>query len=111
LGFDFATLAPADTADRQALNLLFNNGYRIQFSRPSQLMYYSARTAHYYFDPSYMIVGNIYDLFQEAGIGISEPMYLEAIDFIQQLFDLEERSTIAHHQQMEVDFIRIIGRK
>ena len=104
-------MAPGETADWQALNLLFSNDYRIQFSQPGQIMYYSPTTAHYYFNPSLTVVGNVYDFFQEAGIGISEPLYLEAIDFIQQLFDLEDPSTIAHRQQMEVDFIRIIGRK
>ena len=108
---EFASSAPADTGDWQALNLLFNNGYRIQFSRPGQIMYYSPTTAHYYFNPSVTVVGNVYDFFQGAGIGISEPLYLETIDFIQQLFDLEEPSTMEYRQQMEVDFIRIIGRK
>ncbi len=102
---------PEETTNWQALNLMFNNGYRVQFSRPGQLMDYGPKTAHYYFAPSFMIVENIYDLFQGAGISISEPLYLEAIDFIQQLFDLEEPSAIAHRQQMEVDFIRIIGSK
>jgi len=102
---------PEETADWQALNLLFSNDCRIQFSRPGQIMYYSPTTAHYYFNPSLTVVGNVYDFFQEASISISEPLYLEAIDFIQQLFDLEEPSTIEHRQQMEVDFIRIIGGK
>ena len=102
---------PGATTNWQAFNLMFNNGYMIQFTRPGQLMDYGPKTAHYYFDPSIMIVENIYDLFHGAGISIPEPLYLETIDFIQQLFDLEEPPDVAHHQEMEVDFIRIIGRK
>jgi hypothetical protein len=102
---------PGQTANWQALNLMFNNGYGIQFSRPGQEMDYGPTTAHYYFDPSLMIFENIHDLFQGAGISVPEPLYLEAIDLIQQLFNLEEPSTIAHHQEMEMDFIRIIGRR
>lgn len=102
---------PGETTNWQAFNLMFNNGYNIQFSRPGQLMDYGPKTAHYYFEPSYMIVENIYDLFRGAGVAISEPLYLEVIDLIQQLLDLEEPSTIAHHQEMEMDYVRIIGRQ
>jgi hypothetical protein len=38
-------------------------------------------------------------------------LYLESIDFLQQLFQLDQPSTVQHHQHMEIDSIRIIEGK
>jgi hypothetical protein len=38
-------------------------------------------------------------------------LYLEKLEFFQQLFELEETSPVLHRQRMEVDFIRLIEEK
>ena len=38
-------------------------------------------------------------------------LYLERVEFVQQLFELEEISPALHRQRMEVDFIRLIEEK
>jgi hypothetical protein len=40
-----------------------------------------------------------------------EDLHLERLEFIQQLFELEEASPILHRQRLEVDFIRPIEEK
>ncbi len=36
---------------------------------------------------------------------------LERLEFVQQLFELEEASPVLHRQRMEVEFIRLIEEK
>jgi len=36
---------------------------------------------------------------------------LQLVEFVQQLFELEEVSPVLHRQRMEVDFIRLIEEK
>jgi hypothetical protein len=46
--------------------------------------------------------------------GIAIPaghLYLERLEFVQQLFELEEVTPVLHRQRMEVDFIRLIEEK
>ena len=38
-------------------------------------------------------------------------LYLERLEFVQQLFELEEISPVLHRLRMEVDFIRLIEEK
>jgi len=38
-------------------------------------------------------------------------LYLERLEFVQQLCELEEVSPVLHPQRMEVDFIRLIEEK
>ena len=38
-------------------------------------------------------------------------MYLERLEFVQQLFELEDISPVLPRQHMEVDFIRLIEEK
>jgi len=64
----------------------------------------------YKFPPGSSYSVNIYDAFQSQGITIPEPFYLQRIELCQELLDLENPSTIEHHQHMEVDFISIIER-
>ena len=53
---------------------------------------------------------NIYSLFQNAEITIPEPLFLEYIQYYQQLWDLEDPSTVDHIQDMEADYVRILFR-
>ena len=38
-------------------------------------------------------------------------LYVQRIEFVQQLFELEEVSPVLHRHRMEVDFIRLIEEK
>ena len=103
---------PRTTAHYQGLWLFFNNGLVLQLSQNGQFVYYNPTTAMRTFDLGLIFVDNIYKMFQDAGITIpAGDLYLEKIEFIQQLFELADPSTVVHRQHMEVDFIRIIEEK
>jgi len=103
---------PGMTAHHQGLWLFFNHGLVLQLSQNDQFVYYNPTTAMRTFELGLISVENIYKMFQDAGIAIPPgDLYLEKIDFIQQLFELAGASTVGHRQHMEVDFIRIIEEK
>ena len=57
-------------------------------------------------------MNNIYGIFQDSGIAIpAGDLYLERLEFVQQLFKLEEISPVLLRQRIEVDFIRLIEEK
>lgn len=99
---------PGYTNHWQALILHFNNGLTLQYFQEGQGLYTGSKTAYLTFPLGFVIVDNIYEMFKGAGITIPEPLYLESIDFLQQLFQLEQLSTLRHQQHMEIDSIRII---
>jgi hypothetical protein len=73
---------------------------------------YTPQTAYLTFELGKIFVNNIYKMFQDSGITIpAGDLYLERIEFVQQLFDLEDNSAVEHRQRMEVDSIRIIEEK
>ena len=76
-------------------------------------MYTGPNTGYLTFQLGLIIVDNIYDMFKGSGITVPDgPLNLEGISFLQQLFMLDEPSTVYHRQYMEIDSIRIIeGRK
>ena len=64
------------------------------------------------FELGRVFVNDIYKIFQDSGIAIpADDLYLEKLEFVQQLFELEEASPVLHRQRMEVDFIRLIEEK
>jgi hypothetical protein len=100
------------TSHYQCLWLHFNNDLHIQITQENQGVYYGPTTAIYTFPVGYIVVSNIYKMFEDAGITIpDEPLYLHKISFSQQLFELGEPSAEQHRQHMEVDFIRLIEEK
>jgi hypothetical protein len=102
---------PGTTTHYQGLWLIFNHGLVIQLST-DQFVYYTPQTADCSFDLGKIVVSNIHNMFQEAGITIPPgDLYLEGIEFVQQLFELGDDSTVLHRQRMEVDFIRLIEEK
>jgi len=38
-------------------------------------------------------------------------LYLERVEFVQKLFELEDISPVLHRQRMQVDFVRLIEEK
>jgi len=102
---------PGMTNHYQGLWLIFNNGLVLQLST-DQFIAYTPQTAYWSFEPGRIFVNNIYKIFQESGITIPPgDLYLQLVEFVQQLFELEETSPILHRQRMEVDFIRLIEEK
>jgi hypothetical protein len=99
---------PGMTTNLQALELHFNQGRHFQFSQVGQFMYYNSTTAYATFSLGVPIDVGIYELFSAAGIAVPQPLYLDYINFIQQLLGLEQPSTEKHHQHMKVDYIRIV---
>ena len=102
---------PGYTSHWQALILYFNNGLSLQYFQEGQGLYTGSNTAYLTFPLGVVTVNNIYELFKDAGITISELLYLEGINFLQQLFPLDQPSAVQHHQHMEIDSIRIIEGK
>lgn len=102
---------PGYTNHWQALLLRFNNNLIIEYS-VNQGVDLGPTSASYSFDPNFITVDNIYRLFQNAGITIPEgDFYLKNIDFLQQLWFLDEVSNVEYHQHMKIDSIRIIEGK
>jgi len=103
---------PGYTNDWQHLALRFNNGLGIQYTTQGQGVYLGSKWGNFEFDPNLIIVDNIYELFEAAGITIPPgDLYLRNIAFIQQLSILSENSDMEHHQHMKIDSIRIIEGK
>jgi hypothetical protein len=103
---------PAGTTKHyQGLWLVFNNGLVLQLST-DQFIAYTPQTAYWSFELGRIFVNNIYKIFQDSGITIpAGDLYLERLEFVQQLFELEAVSPVLHRQRMEVDFIRLIEEK
>jgi hypothetical protein len=77
-----------------------------------QFVSYTPQTAYWTFELGRIFVNNIYKIFQDSGIAIpAVDLYLERMEFVQQLFELEDIAPVLHRQRMEVDFIRLIEEK
>jgi hypothetical protein len=103
---------PGKTNHWQALILDFNNGLSIQYFQEGQGLFTGPNTVYLTFPLGQIIVDNIYERFQKAGITIPNgPLNLESISFLQQLFPLDQPSDVEHHQHIKIDSIRIIEGK
>jgi len=99
---------PGSTTNLQAMMVRFSKGRVLQISQLGHFMYYSDTTAYVLFLLGVPVDFRIYEIFAAAGIEVPEPFYLEHINFLQQLWNLQEPSTHVHHQHVEVDYIRIV---
>jgi hypothetical protein len=89
----------------------YRNSLVIQLST-DQFVSYTSQTAYWTFELGRIFVNNIYKVFQDSGITIpAGDLYMERLDFVQQLFELEDVSPVLHRQRMEIDFIRLIEEK
>jgi hypothetical protein len=97
----------------QELMLYFNDGdLNLQFSVDDQWVNLGWPNVGYYsFTPEAIMIDNIHQLFTNYGIAIPDPLYLNRIGFGQQLWNLDDPSTVEHTQTMRVDFIRVIEEK
>jgi hypothetical protein len=111
IAYSPAAPSPGWADHYQCLRMDFNNGLILLFSQGEyDPVFDRTREAHYIFPLGYIIVDNIYRLFQDAGIIIPEgPLYLYKIGFHQLLFYTDNDTE--YHEQMKVDFVRIIEGK
>ena len=99
---------PGYTNHWQYLMLRFNNGLGLQLSL-GQGVNMGPNVGTFDFDPNFIFVDTIYELFQKAGITIPPgDIYLEEISFVQQLHLLDDPSDVEHHQHMRIDSIWIV---
>jgi len=100
---------PGTTSHWQNLTMYFNNNIRMQIST-DQFVFSQSPTCYVAFDPNYIIVDNLYRIFTEiCGMNVPQNLQLETIHFVQQISYTPDSQQ--YHQQMEVDFIRIIDMK
>ncbi|MBI5591265.1 MAG: hypothetical protein HY881_12360 [Deltaproteobacteria bacterium] len=98
------------TNDFQGVWLSFNNGLQIQMYYDSGVTTGSPNMAYWTFSLGNMMIDNIYKIFKDSNIVIPEPLYLESIDFWQQLLPSPD-SPLEAKQHMEVDYFRIMDCK
>ena len=71
-------------------------------------MAYTAQTTYWNFELGRVFFNDIYKILQDSGVAVpAGDLFLERLEFVQQLFELEETSPVLHRQRMEVDFIRL----
>lgn len=103
--------SPGYTNDWQYLMLTFNEGLGIQYSL-DQFIYLGPKVVYLTFDPNLIIMDNLYNLFEKAGISIPPGgLILRNIAFVQQLSILDTNSTVEHRQRMKIDSLRLIEGK
>jgi len=92
----------------QIMLLSFTDNLTLQLSQEGQMVYWNPTTVYLTFTPGQIIVNNIYDLFQNAGIAIPPTFQINFLSLDQHLNQLDSASSAEHVQRMKVDFIRIV---
>ena len=91
----------------------FNNNIWLVFFQDGQFWLWDSgspqfQTGYLTFNLSDDIVGNIYEIFEMVDIDIPEPLYLESINFGQQMFENSNPPDEIQEQSIEVDYVRIL---
>jgi hypothetical protein len=91
----------------QGISISFNNGETVFFSVPGQ-----EKPGHVaYVTEGREYAMNIFDSFRDMGIEFQEPVGINFMEMVQQLFSLCETPEVAHTQRMAVDYIRLEERE
>lgn len=77
---------PEDPDASHIVFLKFNNQLALEFSANGPFLPWSAATGFVTFTPGAIMCDNIYSLFDSAGIAVPEPLYLQSIEFLQQIY-------------------------
>ncbi|BBO73021.1 hypothetical protein DSCW_04380 [Desulfosarcina widdelii] len=104
---EMSTTSSDSPVANHIMGLNFNEGLMLQYSDQGPYLYWNDTTLYLQFTPGQIIADNIHSLFQNAGISIPDPLYLEDISLLQQVHD----SAGAYQLFMEVDAIRLVGPK
>jgi hypothetical protein len=108
---DDLSITGTTTQHWQALLLDFNEGRLLQMTQTGQGLGSIGPTATYTFALGSNMNLNIFEMFQNAGISIPDPFYIESISFIQQLSQESHPPIAENSQHMEIDYIRLIEEK
>jgi hypothetical protein len=92
----------------QFLMLSFTDLLTLMVSQEGQMEWWNPTTAYYTFVPGQIVVDNIYESFQRAGISIPEPFVVNFLGLAQRWHQLESAAPRDQVQRMKVDFIRIV---
>ena len=92
----------------QIMLLSFTDKLTLQISQEGQMVYWNPTTAYYTFNPGDIVVDNIYESFQRAGVPIPPLFQINFLGFDQRLNVLANPASADHVQRMNVDFIRIV---
>ncbi len=96
----------------QWLQLGFSNGWYIVFLDNATGDWpdgaYKSQTLYYVFNPGGIILNNIYSIFEDNGIPVTETLYLEEITFMQDMYELLNPQTEDLFMRLLSDYIRII---
>jgi hypothetical protein len=77
-------------------------------SQEGQMEWWNPTTAYYTFLPSQIVVDNIYESFQRAGIVIPSQFQINYLSLAQRWYELQEGASTDHIQRMKVDFIQLV---
>ena len=83
----------------------------MQLSQIDQGTIINDTTASYTFTLGANMYLNIFELFQNSGISIPDPFYIQSINFIQLLYPQNPPIATEIRQHMEIDYIRLIEEK
>jgi len=107
LQFYIPEMITATTDEREfthALMLVFKGGWVIQYTGDDHLSYWSNKTVYLHFNKDRINVDNIRARFQSAGFYVPDPLYLQYIILLQQVYESEGQ----YHFYMDVDGFRLI---
>jgi hypothetical protein len=109
---DEMTMNPQNLPDvlfgHQFLLLSFTDLLTLQISQEGQMENWNPTTVYYTFTPGEIVVDNIYESFQRAGIPIPNPFQINFLSLAQRWHEIENPAAADHVQKMKVDFIQIV---
>jgi hypothetical protein len=92
----------------QFMMLSFTDLLTLQISQPGQMEGWNSWTAYYTFNPTDIVVDNIYESFQRAGITIPGDFALNFLSLAQRWYELPEGAGADHEQRMRIEFIQLV---
>ena len=92
----------------QFLMLSFTDLLTLMISQEGQMEGWNATTAYYTFTPGQIVVDNIYESFQRAGISIPASFEINFLSLAQRWHEIGVAAAADHTQRVQVDFIQIV---
>jgi hypothetical protein len=109
---DEMTMNPLNLPDflfgHQFMLLSFTDLLTLMISQEGQMEGWNPTTAYYTFTPGQIVVDNIYESFQRAGISIPASFAVNFLSLVQRWYEIETADSADHVQRMKVDFIQIV---
>jgi hypothetical protein len=109
---DEMSMTPLNPPDliigHQFLLLSFTDLLTLMISQPGQMEGWNTTTAYYTFTPGEIVLDNIYESFQRAGIAIPDAFRINFLSLAQRWYELGAAAGADHVQRMKVDFIQLV---